>query len=135
MAMNVRLVGYYQALSRSGETHEHRRDAKDADRWRPRTSFGVGGNFSRSFLRTHRGNRDFGRRKEKRTEPGTRTGRRSVSLPRQPHATHGRPDSLDAVLALVHAVKLSRWSIDENFLAVGRRRCFFLFSCRFGVAA
>lgn len=34
MAMNVRLVGYYQALSRSGETHEHRRDAKDAGRWR-----------------------------------------------------------------------------------------------------
>lgn len=35
MVLNARLVAHYQALSRSGGgTHEQRRDAKDAGRWR-----------------------------------------------------------------------------------------------------
>lgn len=36
MVLNARLVAHYQRLSRGGEsTHEQRRDAKEADRWRP----------------------------------------------------------------------------------------------------
>lgn len=35
MVVNVRLVPHYQPLSRSGVAHEQRRDAKDADWWRP----------------------------------------------------------------------------------------------------
>lgn len=48
--MNVRLVGYYQALSRSGETHEQRRDAKDAGRWRPRRPSADAATFNAVFL-------------------------------------------------------------------------------------
>lgn len=35
MVVNARLVPHYQTLSRSGVAHEQRRDAKDADWWRP----------------------------------------------------------------------------------------------------
>ncbi|KYB26750.1 hypothetical protein TcasGA2_TC033653 [Tribolium castaneum] len=38
--MNARLLAHYQALSRSGGTHEQRRDAKDAERWLPLKSCG-----------------------------------------------------------------------------------------------
>lgn len=54
MAMNVCLVGYYQALSRSGETHAERAATPRCRPVAPPASFGGGGYCHAAFLHASR---------------------------------------------------------------------------------